>query len=88
MLPETFVDPSRFHGTIYRASNWLCLAPAVTAATLCGMCGYRAMAKSADDLTQRARERFRCRRYPTLKALESGLANKTSSAEHLPTGLC
>ena len=25
LLMETFVDPSRFQGTIYRASNWLCL---------------------------------------------------------------
>ena len=25
LLLETFVDPSRFQGTIYRASNWLCL---------------------------------------------------------------
>lgn len=25
LLLETFVDPSRFHGTIYRAANWRCL---------------------------------------------------------------
>lgn len=25
LLLETFVDPTRFHGTIYRAANWLCL---------------------------------------------------------------
>ena len=25
LLLETFVDPTRFRGTIYRASNWLCL---------------------------------------------------------------
>lgn len=25
LLLETFVDPARFHGTIYRASNWTCL---------------------------------------------------------------
>jgi len=24
-LLETFVDPSRFHGTVYRAANWTCL---------------------------------------------------------------
>ena len=147
LLLESFVDPSRFRGTIYRASNWLHLGqtrgfrrvkggysatptrpklvfarplnphararlsqavldpidrhgapkimlaantmralptffadiddprrrqgrrhplPAVlaiaTAATLCGMRGYKAMAEWACDLTQRARERFRCRR--------------------------
>ena len=25
LLLETFVDPSRFHGTIYRATKWICL---------------------------------------------------------------
>lgn len=25
LLLETFVDPSRFHGTVYRAANWSCL---------------------------------------------------------------
>lgn len=25
LLLETFVDPSRFHGTVYRAANWVCL---------------------------------------------------------------
>lgn len=25
LLLETFVDPSRFHGTVYRAANWTCL---------------------------------------------------------------
>jgi hypothetical protein len=25
LLLETFVDPSRFHGTVYRAANWLCV---------------------------------------------------------------
>ena len=24
VLLETFVDPARFHGTVYRAANWLC----------------------------------------------------------------
>lgn len=24
LLLETFVDPARFHGTIYRAANWIC----------------------------------------------------------------
>ena len=34
LLLETFVDPSRFRGTIYRASNWLCLGHTrVTAAS-------------------------------------------------------
>lgn len=154
LLLETFVDPSRFRGTIYRAANWLALGqtlgyrrirggysrtpdtpkqvfvrpllaaararlsqavldpshrhgapkimlsadqmrllpaffadledprraqgrrhplPAVlaiaTAATLCGMRGYKAIAQWADDLSQSARARFRCRyrnrRYET-----------------------
>ena len=152
LLLETFVDPRRFHGTIYRAANWryvgdtrgyrrtrggysaapsaakrvfvrplhaqaqACLCapvldpqyrhgapnimlsaeqmvslpaffadipdprrgqgrrhplPAVlaiaTAATLCGMRGYKAISLWADDLGQKARARFRCcyrnRRY-------------------------
>jgi hypothetical protein len=25
LLLETFVDPQRFHGTVYRAANWTCL---------------------------------------------------------------
>jgi len=25
LLLETFVDPQRFHGTVYRAANWICL---------------------------------------------------------------
>ena len=25
VLVETFVDPMRFHGTVYRAANWLYL---------------------------------------------------------------
>ncbi len=25
ILIETFVDPQRFHGTVYRAANWLCV---------------------------------------------------------------
>ena len=25
LLLETFVDPARFHGTVYRAANWTCL---------------------------------------------------------------
>jgi Domain of unknown function (DUF4338)/DDE_Tnp_1-associated len=27
LLLETFVDPQRFHGTVYRAANWTCLGP-------------------------------------------------------------
>ena len=173
LLLETFVDPSRFRGTIYRASNWLCLGhtrgyrrvhggysatpttpklvfarplspnararltnaaldpidrhggprimlaadtmralplffadiddprrrqgrrhplPTVlaiaTAATLCGMRGYKAMAEWADDLTQRARERFRCRRYDghlrrAHRALQHALLTQTKLADFL-----
>lgn len=25
LMLETFVDPARFHGTVYRAANWICL---------------------------------------------------------------
>ncbi len=25
LLLETFVDPQRFHGTVYRAANWACV---------------------------------------------------------------
>lgn len=25
LLMETFVDPARYHGTVYRAANWVCL---------------------------------------------------------------
>ena len=147
LLLETFVDPSRFHGTVYRAANWHCVGqtqgyrrtrdgysadelspklvfvrplqpdaqaqlsrlildtryqpqapkmmltakqmqslpdffkdisdprraqgrihplPTVlaiaTAAVLCGMRGYKAIAGWANDLGPKARERFRCRR--------------------------
>ncbi len=147
LLLETFVDPSRFQGTVYRAANWIRLGltqgfrrtreghrahaqlpklvcvrplqanaraelsrpilnpgyrmgvprmmltadqmrtlaaffadiadprraqgrrhplPAVlaiaTAAVLCGLRGYKAIAGWANDLKPRARERFRCRR--------------------------
>lgn len=147
LLLETFVDPKRFHGTIYRASNWTCLgltkgfsrtcegytnqptspklvfvyplhpdarlhlsAPILNSiyqigalkvilpaqqmamlpdffsdiadprrpqgrrhplrvvlsisagAILCGMSGYKAIAGWAEDLGQKARERFGCRR--------------------------
>lgn len=147
LLLETFVDPARFHGTIYRASNWTCLgnthgfrrtsegyskqstskklifiyplnpdarlhlsAPILNpiyqtgalnmtlpanqmamlpiffadipdprrtqgrrhslrsvlslsaAAVLCGMSGYKAIAGWAEDLGQKARARFGCRR--------------------------
>lgn len=147
LLLETFVDPTRFHGTIYRAANWTCLGktrgfrrttegyskqtesqklvfiyplrsdarihlsapvlnpiyqtgalnmslaanqmitlpdffsditdprrdqgrrhslPTVLAisagAVLCGMAGYKAIAGWADDLGQKARARFGCRR--------------------------
>ena len=146
LLLETFVDPARFRGTVYRAANWTCVGrtrgfrrvrggysavaaapklvfvrplvpdararltrpaldpadrhggpkamisadtmrslpdcfadiddprrrqgrrhplPTVLAiaagATLCGARGYRAMAEWAEDLSPRARERFRCR---------------------------
>ena len=147
LLLETFVDPARFRGTVYRAANWTCVGrtrgfrrvrggyrdapggpklvfvrplvadarerltrpaldpidrhggpkamisadtmrslpdyfadiddprrrqgrrhplPVVLAlaagATLCGARGYKAMAEWAEDLSPRARERFRCRR--------------------------
>ena len=156
LLLETFVDPARFRGTVYRAANWTCVGrtrgfrrvrggysavaaapklvfvrplvpdararltraaldpadrhggpkamisadtmrslpdcfadiddprrrqgrrhplPTVLAiaagATLCGARGYRAMAEWAEDLSPRARERFRCRhREPPLRGAQ------------------
>ena len=33
-LLETFVDPERFHGTVYRASNWHCVGETKASAAL------------------------------------------------------
>jgi hypothetical protein len=46
LLLESFVDPQRFHGTIYRAANWRYVGDT------------RGLAQ---DLSQQARARFRCR---------------------------
>ena len=70
-LPMFFADiddPRRRQGRRHPLPTVLAIA---TAATLCGMRGYKAMAEWADDLTQRARERFRCRRYDGLYAVPS-----------------
>ena len=70
-LPLFFADiddPRRRQGRRHPLPTVLAIA---TAATLCGMRGYKAMAEWADDLTQRARERFRCRRYDGLYAVPS-----------------
>ena len=70
-LPLFFADiddPRRRQGRRHPLPTVLAIA---TAATLCGMRGYKAMAEWADDLTQRARERFRCRRYDGVYAVPS-----------------
>ena len=60
-LPEVFADiddPRRRQGRRHPLPTVLAIA---TAATLCGARTYQPMAKWAHDLSQRARERFRCR---------------------------
>jgi hypothetical protein len=60
-LPALFTDiddPRRAQGRRHPLSAVLALA---TAATLCGMRGYKAIAHWASDLGQPARARFRCR---------------------------
>jgi len=60
-LPGFFTeipDPRGRHGRRHPLPTVLAIA---TAATLCGMRGYKAMAEWAEDLGQKARARFRCR---------------------------
>ena len=60
-LPAYFAeipDPRRAQGRRHTLANVLSIA---TAATLCGMRGYKAMAEWAGDLGQQARARLRCR---------------------------
>jgi hypothetical protein len=60
-LPEFFADipdPRRAQGRRHALPTVLAIA---TAAVLCGMRGYQAMAEWAQDLSQTARARFRCR---------------------------
>jgi len=61
-LPDFFAaipDPRRAQGKRHPLASVLAIA---TAAILCGMRGYKAIAGWAEDLKPRARERFRCRR--------------------------
>lgn len=61
-LPHLFKnipDPRSALGRRHRLSTVLSIA---TAATLCGMSGYKAMSGWAQDLGQKARARFGCRR--------------------------
>lgn len=61
-LPDFFADitdPRRAQGRRHPLPAVLAIA---TAAVLCGMCGYNAIAGWAQDLKPKARERFRCRR--------------------------
>jgi hypothetical protein len=55
---KTIPDPRRDQGKRHRLSTVLAIA---TGATLCGMCGYKAIWDWADSLGQKARARFRCR---------------------------
>ena len=60
-LPDFFAhipDPRRPQGRRHQLSTVLSIA---TAATLCGMRGYLAISDWAKSLSQKARERFRCR---------------------------
>ena len=62
VLPDFFTgitDPRRTQGRIHPLPAVLAIA---TAAVLCGMRGYKAIAGWANDLSPKARERFRCRR--------------------------
>jgi hypothetical protein len=52
-------DPRRAQGRRHRLSTVLAIA---AGAVLCGMHGYKAMSDWADSLSQKARERFNCRR--------------------------
>ena len=59
-LPDFFADiqdPRRGQGRLHPLPVVLAIA---TAATLCGMRGYKAISAWADDLSQTARARFRC----------------------------
>lgn len=61
-LPDFFTaidDPRRRQGQRHWLPSVLAIA---TAATLCGMRGYKAIGQWAESLSQSARERFRCRR--------------------------
>jgi hypothetical protein len=61
-LPDFFSDipdPRRPQGRRHSLKTVLAIA---TAATLCGMRGYLAISDWAESLSQKARERFRCRR--------------------------
>lgn len=60
-LPEFFAaipDPRRGQGRRHRLPTVLAIA---AAAVLCGMRGYKAISDWAKNLSQKARERFRCR---------------------------
>lgn len=62
LLPDFFTgltDPRRAQGRIHSLPTVLAIS---TAAVLCGMRGYKAIAGWANDLGPKARERFRCRR--------------------------
>lgn len=61
-LPAFFkgmADPRRAQGRRHRLSTVLAIA---AGAVLCGMRGYKAISDWADSLSQKARERFNCRR--------------------------
>ena len=60
-LPDFFMkvpDPRRAKGTRHRISTVLSIA---AGAILCGEKSYESMSEWADNLSQKARERFRCR---------------------------
>jgi hypothetical protein len=56
---KSIPDPRRAQGRRHRLSTVLAIA---AGAVLCGMRGYKAISDWADSLSQKARERFNCRR--------------------------
>ncbi|ORU94948.1 MAG: hypothetical protein A6F70_10340 [Cycloclasticus sp. symbiont of Bathymodiolus heckerae] len=61
-LPEFFADipdPRRKQG---RRHSLSCILAISAGAVLCGMEGYKAISGWADDLGQKARARFKCRK--------------------------
>jgi hypothetical protein len=61
-LPEFFLDIPDLRRKQGRRHSLPCILSLATAAVLCGMVGYKAIGSWADDLGQKARARFGCRK--------------------------
>lgn len=82
-LPEIFLgidDPRRRQGRRHALPTVLALA---TAATLCGMCGYKAINEWVDDLRPRVLQRFRVRRRDSQYRLYLGGVELGTNLTHL-----